>query len=190
VLSVGAVLHIESDHPDANDTSQYRIVAKGGSKVDCGWLEEFGFRATFSAGALERADALLAVTQANAVGWHQDGRYHGPNRPRAYTFKRTTPPFLLSQRMAALVSERKPISLHFYDFLDDGRPLRLAFSALITSAILVDGVKLKFGVVRYKGEEDSVLEVLEGTRLVRLISRDLRIFHMELKRIWTAGATR
>ena len=153
LLKRGVTVCVEAGHPDSVEEFQFRLIAKGGAELDCGSahrdVEDFTFRAVFTPAAMARGDALLAVTQSNPYERTGDGQYHGDDRRRGYTFRKTTPPFLLSDRLAARVRERRQISLHFYDFLDGGRPQVLRFAKETSGAIRVGRKKIAVPVVQY-----------------------------------------
>lgn len=202
LLRVGTVFCVHSEHFDAANVYEFRLRAAGGGDLDCVYpaLPEEGFRAVFTKAALSKGDALLAVTQMNPCartiaargtrarrgarraggrGPTEDGKRHGKNRPRRFTFRCTTPPFLLSEKLGKLVRERKPVPLHFYDFLDEGKATELVFVAERPGTIKVNKKPRKVRIVRYE-KDDFALEVLSGTRVVRLISRTDGEFRMEL----------
>ena len=188
LLHAGATVHVRSVHPDAVDEYQFRLRADDASELDCLTpdLPRDAFRGVFLPEALARGDALLAVTQTNGYGRKGDGKYHGADRPRGYTFRKTTPPFLLSEALAARARDRHPIALHFYDFLDDGQPLRLGFAEQVSRTIDVAGTPRSVTVARYQGDDQiigAVLEVEPESKLVLLISRSDGEFAMNLVKI-------
>lgn len=198
LLRAGSVFYVHSEHFDAADVYEFRLREDGARDLDCvnPGLPKQAFRAVFTKQALSKGDALLAVTQMNphahtfpapgsrAKRWGvrdltEDGKSHGRKRPRGYTFRHTTPPFLLSEKLGRLVGERKPVALHFYDFLDNCQATELAFKAERPGKITINKKPRKVRIVRYE-VDDFALEVLAGTRLVRLISRTDGEFRMEL----------
>jgi len=192
ILSAGTTFVVESQHPDCLDHYEFRIITDGAREVLCLCpdLPNDAFRAVFEDGAIERADALLAVTQTNPVERHAnqsdaDCEYHGPDKPRGYTFRQTLPPFLLSRQLAAQVRNREIISVHFYDFLDDGAPVRLCHESDVEGQLEIDGEPRPVRLVRYVGapgfeDEDLEMEIVDGTRIVVRISRSLQDFEMRV----------
>ena len=181
-------MHVHSEHPDAVDDYEFRLRTDDASELDCltPELPKDAFRGVFLPDALKRGDALLAVTQTNGYGRKGDGKYHGADRPAATRSRKTTPPFLLSEALAARARDRKPIALHFYDFLDEGQPLRLGFAEQVSRTIDVDGARRSITVARYQGDDriiGAVLEIEPESRLVLLISRDDGEFAMNLVKI-------
>ena len=76
--------------------------------------------------------------------------------------------------------------MHFYDFLDDGQPLRLGFAEQVSRTIDVAGTPRSVTVARYQGDDQiigAVLEVEPESKLVLLISRSDGEFAMNLVKI-------
>lgn len=187
LFRAGTSFFVQSSHPDCVDLVEFRVAKDGGGEVDCitpGLPESF--RASFTEQALARGDALLAVTQTNpnARQGDEEGFVEREGR-RFYTFRQTTPPFLLSDALGRVVRERRPMELYFYDFLRHGAPLSLAFAKEVTRQISVNGKMRSVPVVRYEGsdEYDAVLEVEPQSKLVLLVSRDDGEFEMRLEKI-------
>jgi hypothetical protein len=194
LLRVGATIFVQSGHPDCLDDYQFRLTAAGARELVCvlPGLEQDRFRAVFTAKALAAADGLLAVHQTNPYPPKADDPDGKGPRMRRYTYRATTPPFLLSKRLGALVRDRKPIALHFYDFLDDGRSNTLAFASEERVTLKVDGRPRKIDVVRYRGDylEGFILDIAAGTRFVLQISRSDDNFYMRTTGVRTRPRAR
>jgi hypothetical protein len=188
LLKSGVTVHMCSAHPDCVEDIQFRLRAGDASEMDCVTprLEVDAFRAVFAPEALKHGDALLAVTQTNPQAPSGDEEYGGPDRPRGYTFRRTMPPFLLSEALVARVRARQPISVRFYDFLDRGQALSLSFAETVSRTVDLPGGLRAVTAARYQGDdplEDDVLEVEPESGLVLLISRSEGDFEMRLVKI-------
>ena len=172
LLRAGTTCSVRSVDPDTDDVYELRLAADGGSEIDCVLpeLARYAFRAVFRPEAMTAGDALLAVNQTNPRGRQGDQEYGGKDRPRRYTFRETTPPFLLSEQLRALVRGRRPVSLHFHDYLDEGAALAAAFVSETAGTIDIDGERRPIRIVRYEGD-DFVLELVGDTGLVLSVSR-------------------
>jgi len=172
LLRAGTTCSVRSIDPDTDDVYELRLAADGGSEIDCVLpeLAKDAFRAVFRPEAMTAGDALLAVNQTNPCSRQGDQEYGGKGRPRRYTFRETTPPFLLSEQLRALVRGRRPVSLHFHDYLDEGAALAAAFVSETAGTIDIDGERRPIRIVRYEGD-DFVLELVGDTGLVLSVSR-------------------
>ena len=190
LLRAGGIFYVRSAHPDAEEDYELRLAADGACEVDYVLpdLAADAFRAVFRPEAMTGGDALLAVTQTNPYARQNDEEYGGDGQPRRYTFRRTTPAFLLSEQLRALVRGRRPVSLHFYDFLDQGPAVELAFVSESAGTIDIDGKLHPIRIVRYEGDErDRVLELIGDTGLVRSVSRMGEEYEMRLLKIRTGN---
>lgn len=189
LLSEGTVYVVRSEHPDAVDEYELQILSEGAEEIRCvaPGGEESAFRAIFTKSALTAANGLLAISQFNPH-CEEEGTYHGPDEPRAYTFDRTTPPFLLSHRLAAAIATKESIEVCFYAFLDDD-PRPLHYEGTLGGDITFDGRRVPVTLDRYAcRERDFELDVVSGTPLVVRASRDCGEFEMALVEIRTAGS--
>ena len=186
LLRAGSVFHVRSVHPDSDEEYELRVAADGASEIDCVLpeLARDAFRAVFRPEAMAAGDALLAVNQTNPWGRQGDEEYGGRGRPRRYTFCETTPAFLLSEQLRALVRGRRPVSLHFHDYLDEGAALTAAFVSETAGTLDIDGELRPIRIVRYEGD-DFVLELAGETGLVLSVSRSSGEFETRLLRIRT-----
>jgi len=187
LLRTGTTFYVRSVHPDTDEDLELRLAADGAFEVDCVLpeLAEDAFRAVFRPEAMTAGDALLAVNQNNPCSRQGDEEYGGDDRRRRFTFRETTPTFLLSEQLRARVRGRQPVSLHFHDYLDEGAALTAAFVSETAETIDIDGELRPIRTVRYEGD-DFVLELVGDTGLVLSISRSGGEYGMRLLRIRTS----
>ena len=168
----GTRFRLLSETVDAVDDVEFSVLVAGAHKLRCRTLDLSGsdFIATFSGQALASGDGLLAVSQGGVQG--SESRFVSDD-PREFAFDRTTPPFLLSRASSELVHRGQPLSLRFYDELDEGAaPRRLLPSGRATRTLEVNGVPTEFPVILYwDAEHDVGLEVLSGSSLVHRVLR-------------------
>jgi hypothetical protein len=116
---------------------------------------------TFAAHAFDDASGLLAIAQTNDVTHEDDPRHRSSDGGHVRTIRLvdTTPPFVLSRRLARVSAASGRIDgLRFFDFLGTMDPLEL--SGEVDREITIRGESKRLRAQRYRsGEGDELLLV-------------------------------